>query len=59
MQESETAMKNFYTALKSINYELSEESSEYSESFRDVKQELLRQWMMISILRKLCLLCLT
>lgn len=39
MQESETAVKNFYTALKSVDYQNSEAKSSYSASLLQVKEE--------------------
>ncbi len=41
MQESETAVKNFYTALKSVNYQVSAEKKEYSESTQKLKNDFI------------------
>lgn len=41
MQESETAVKNFYTALKTINYKESEEKREYSQAIKAIKDDFL------------------
>ncbi len=42
MQESETAVKNFYTILKSIEYQVSDEISEYSEIVLNIKDEFIQ-----------------
>ncbi|MBI9031272.1 cysteine--tRNA ligase [bacterium] len=41
MQESETAVKNFYTALKLIKYDASRAKKEYSESLLSKKEEFI------------------
>ena len=42
MQESETAVKNFYTILKSIEYQVSDEISEYSEIVLNIKDDFIQ-----------------
>ena len=42
MQESETAVKNFYTILKSIEYKVSDEISEYSEIVLNIKDDFIQ-----------------
>lgn len=41
MQESETAVKNFYTALKSVNYTETEAIKDYSETLSGIKEEFI------------------
>ena len=42
MEESETAVKKFYTILKSIEYKVSDEISEYSEIVLNIKDDFIQ-----------------